>query len=299
MVRRRLIVITVIFFTFLAISSEIYLRYAGFGSYPIYDIDNEIQYIPAANQHGRFRNRDAWFFNNRHMENISNWSREIHPNLLLIGDSIVLGGDTFNPEDRLGPLLEKDLGGRYTVWSVAANAWSNVNWMTYLDRNADVLHNADAVITEYSEDDLVAPAVWPGYYVYPDHKPWILTGYLFVRSMLYRLRLAQVAFLNVDSTPTRMPDEAQLQRFKKLVASVAKDHKMVIFIYPTLENLQNKSAWLEVIAPIEGLCRTTTAKCVDIAQAPAWNERAYTSDGVHPTVEGNKILASILVNAMN
>jgi hypothetical protein len=95
----------------------------------------------------------------------------------LIGDSIVLGGDTFNPEDRLGPLLEKDLGERYTVWSVAANNWSNVNWMTYLDRNADVLHNADAVITEYSEDDLVAPAVWPGYYVYPDHKPWILTGY--------------------------------------------------------------------------------------------------------------------------
>jgi lysophospholipase L1-like esterase len=156
------------------------------------------------------------------------------------------------------------------------------------------------VITEYSEDDLVAPSVWPKYYVDPDHKPWILTEYIFIRSVLYRLRLAQAAFLNnVDSTPTRMPDEAQLQRFKELVASVAKDHTMVIFIYPTLENLQNKSAWLEVIAPIEGLCRTTMAKCVDIAQEPAWNERAYTSDGVHPTVEGNKILASILANAMN
>jgi lysophospholipase L1-like esterase len=156
------------------------------------------------------------------------------------------------------------------------------------------------VITEYSEDDLVAPSVWPKYYVDPDHKPWILKEYIFIRSALYRLRLAQAAFLNnVDSTPTRMPDEAQLQRFKELVASVAKDHTMVIFIYPTLENLQNKSAWLEVIAPIEGLCRTTMAKCVDIAQEPAWNERAYTSDGIHPTVEGNKILASILVHAVN
>ena len=119
-----------IFFTFLLISAEIYLRVAGFLSYPIYDIDNEIQYIPAANQDGRFRNRDAWFFNNRHMGNISNWSPEIRPNLFLIGNSIVLGGDTFNPEDRLGPFLEKDLGGPYTVWSVAANAWSNVNEMT-------------------------------------------------------------------------------------------------------------------------------------------------------------------------
>jgi hypothetical protein len=298
MVHRRPIVITVIFFTFLLISLEIYLRYAGFGSYPIYDIDNEIQYIPAANQHGMLRNRDPWFFNNRHMANISNWSPEIHPNLLLIGNSIVLGVDAFNPEDRPGPLLEKDLGGRYTVWPVGANNWSNVNEMTYLDRNADVLHNADAVITEYSEDDLVAPAVWPGYYVDPDHKPWILTGYIFSRAVLYRM-----GFLNFAPTPTGMPDEAQLQRFKQrfkeLVASVAKEHRMVIFIYPTLENLQNKSAWLEEIAPIKGLCRTTMAKCVDIAQEPAWNERAYTGDGVHPTVEGNKILASILANAMN
>ncbi|MGB6177640.1 MAG: hypothetical protein WBF43_15200, partial [Methylocella sp.] len=114
MVHRRPIVITVIIFTFLLISSEFYLRHAGYGSYPIYDIDNAIKYIRAANQHGRFRNRYAWFFNDRHMGNISNWRPEIHPNLLLIGNSIVLGNNTFYPEDKLGPLLEKDSGGRYT-----------------------------------------------------------------------------------------------------------------------------------------------------------------------------------------
>ncbi|MGB6175345.1 MAG: SGNH/GDSL hydrolase family protein, partial [Methylocella sp.] len=95
-----------------------------------------------------------------------------------------------------------------------------------------------------------------------------------------------------------MPEEAQLQRFKELVASVAKEHKIVILLYPALKNLRNKSAWLEVIGPIESLCRIAKAKCVDIAQEPAWTARAYTSDGVHPTVEGNKILASILANAM-
>ncbi|MGH6822913.1 MAG: SGNH/GDSL hydrolase family protein [Methylocella sp.] len=297
MVHRRPIVITAIFFTFLLISSEIYLRYAGYGSYPIYDVDNDIRYIPAANQHGRFRNLYTWFFNNRHMGNILNWSPEIHPNLLLIGNSIVLGGNTFTPEDKLGPLLAKDLGGRSTVWSVAAGGWTNVNVMTYLDRNADVLHNADAVIIEYAENHLIAPAAWPGYYIYPDHKPWILTGYIFSRAV--RRRLAGAGFLHFESPPTGMPDAAQLQRFKELVTSLAKQHKIVIFNYPRLKNLQNKSAWLEVVAPIESLCRTTMAKCVDIAQAPAWNERAYTSDGIHPTVEGNKILASILANAIN
>ncbi|HEX3496267.1 MAG TPA: SGNH/GDSL hydrolase family protein [Methylocella sp.] len=297
MVHDHPIVITVILFTFLIISSELYLRYAGYGSFPIYDVDNDVQYIPAANQHGRFLNRYAWFFNNRHMGNISNWSPEIHPNLLLIGNSIVFGSNTVNPDDKLAPLLEKDLGGRYTVWSVAAGSWTNVNEMAYLDRNADVLHNADTVIIEYMEDDLIVPTAWPGYYIFPDHKPWILTGYLFCRYALNRL--ARAGIVDFFWTPSGMPDAAQLQRFKEQVTSVAKEHKIVIFNFPTVINLQNKSAWLEVIAPIEDLCRTTMAKCVDIAQEPAWNERVYTSDGIHPTVEGNKILASILANAIN
>ena len=67
MVRRRPFVTTCILFILLFISSEVYLRYAGFASYPIYDVDAQIKYIPAANQHGSFLNRNAWFFNDRHM----------------------------------------------------------------------------------------------------------------------------------------------------------------------------------------------------------------------------------------
>ncbi|MGB6326488.1 MAG: hypothetical protein WBG11_12165 [Methylocella sp.] len=111
-------------------------------------------------------------------------------------------------------------------------------------------------------------------------------------------RLVQAGFLNFDSSPTGMPEEVQLRRFKELVASVAKEHRIVIFLYPTLKNLQNKSTWLEVISPIKSLRRIAKAKRVDIAQDSAWNARSYTSDGVHPTVEGNKILASIVANAM-
>jgi phage gpG-like protein len=70
-------------------------------------------------------------------------------------------------------------------------------------------------------------------------------------------------------------------------------------MYPSVTNLQNEFAWREMIAPIAELCRATAAKCVDIAQEPAWNEKAYVSDGLHLTVEGNKLLASILANAMN
>jgi hypothetical protein len=298
MVRRRPIVIISILFLLLFISSEIYLRHAGFASYPVYDVDAQIKYIPAANQHGRFLNHNAWFFNDRHMGNISNWSTGNHPNILLIGNSIVLGGNPFDHQDKLGPLLEKDLGGRYTVWSAAAGGWSNINEMTYLDRNADVVQNADAVILEYMNGGLSAPNDWPGYYVFPDQKPWSVTFYTFRKYVLPRLAHAAASDFGA-LPPTGMFDDAQLRRFDALVASVAKAHKVLIFMYPAAKDLQNKAAWLEATAPILELCKTTSAICLDLAQQPAWNETAYGSDGVHPTVDGNKILASILANAID
>ena len=100
--RRRRVKIALACLTVIAISSEIGLRLAGAGSYPLYDIDDKIKYIPSANQHGTYFNRYAWHFNDRHMASRSNWSAEKHPNLVLVGNSIVLGGNT-------GPSVTKNL----------------------------------------------------------------------------------------------------------------------------------------------------------------------------------------------
>ena len=165
----------------LLIITELYLRSAGFSSYPIYDVGDDIKYIPSANQNGKFLNTNAWYFNDRHMGNIPNWSADKHPNIVLVGNSIVLGGNPFRHSDKLGPLLEKNLGAPYTVWSVAAGGWTNVNELAYLDHNTDVLENADAVIIEFMEGGLSTFAPWPGYYVFPGSKPWVLTGYIFYK----------------------------------------------------------------------------------------------------------------------
>jgi hypothetical protein len=95
---------------------------------------------------------------------------------LLIGNSIVLGGNPINHDDKLGPLLEKEGCG----CTVAAGGWTNVNEMVYLDRNPDVLQNADTVIVENMGCGPAGANPWPGgYYVFPDHKPWLLTSYIF------------------------------------------------------------------------------------------------------------------------
>src|SRR4051812_44592251 len=100
--------------------AEILTRALGFGSFPVYDVNNDLKYIPAANQHGSFMNRNRWEFNDRHMGDPVDWKPEKHPNILLIGNSIVMGGLPYDREDKLGPLLEKALSGTYTVWSIAA-----------------------------------------------------------------------------------------------------------------------------------------------------------------------------------
>jgi hypothetical protein len=298
MSQRRTAIIALTSLTVILICSEVGLRLAGTGSYPLYDVDDEIKYIPSADQHGNYLNRYAWHFNNRHMASSFEWSAEQHPNLLLLGNSIVLGGATSGDEEKLGARLEEALKGQYRVWPVAAGGWSNINEMAYLDRNADVWRNADAVVIEFMQGGLSVPTLWAGYDVAPDRKPWLLTAYVlrqYWRSLLAKRRPPEYGALPF----TRPTDKNQLARFKALVTSIGKDRKLVIFLYPTGANLRNKLAWQNMIAPIVELCRVTAARCLDIAQAPEWKESAYFSDGVHQTAEGTKILASLLARAVD
>jgi hypothetical protein len=115
------------------------------------------------------------------MGNISNWRQEKHPDFLLIGNSIVLGGNPINHDDKLGPLLEKELGAGSTVWSVAAGGWTNVNEMVYLDRNPDVLQNADCRI--YGRRPCRSKSV-AGLLCFSGPQAWLLTSYIFRKYVL-------------------------------------------------------------------------------------------------------------------
>jgi hypothetical protein len=181
---RRTAIVILAVITLILVSSEIGLRLLGAGSYPLYDIDDEIKYIPSANQHGFFPNRYEWDFNNRHMASRSNWRADQHPNLVLVGNSIVVSGTQSSYDEPLGPLLEKELKGHYTVWPVAAPGWTNVNEMAYFDRNADVLRNADAVIIEFMEGGLSFATPWAGYDIFPDRKPWLRAAHVLRRIWL-------------------------------------------------------------------------------------------------------------------
>ncbi len=60
------------------ICSEAGFQPAGAGSYPLYEIGDEIKYVPAADQHGAFLNCYAWHFNDRYMGSSSDWTAQKH-----------------------------------------------------------------------------------------------------------------------------------------------------------------------------------------------------------------------------
>lgn len=297
MVRR--VNIILFFICLILFSTELVLRYEGFGSFPVYDLDNDVKYIPSASQHGSFLNSKTWFFNNRHMGNVEDWRPDRHPNVLLIGNSIVLGGNPYKHKEKLGPILEEVLGKPYIVWSVAAGGWSELNEMAYIEKNPDVLQNADVVVLEYMTGGLSYHAPWPGYYIFPDNKPLILTSYIFGKYVIPLILGKQAVNDSGALPPVGETDEVNLRRFTALVSAIAESQKLVIFFYPTrAELLRKDEGWAKGIAPIRELCNAYGLTCVDLTQEKTWTADSYKDDGIHPTAAANKALAAILAASL-
>ena len=100
---------------------EIAIRISGIIDFPLYDADNHIGYIPKPNQSGSFLRTHDWQFNSLSMGASEFKPSDTVVDTLLIGDSVVLGGNPYKQSDRLGPQLQKIRGGN--VWPISAGSW--------------------------------------------------------------------------------------------------------------------------------------------------------------------------------
>jgi hypothetical protein len=286
--------ITIIILLLIFVGTEITLRIAGFGSFPVYDVtDKGVLYIPSANQSGIFMNKYHWAFNDRHMNNAANWDPDKHPDVLLIGNSVVLGGNPYDQNDRLGASLERALHGAYTVWSVATGGWTSINEMAYFDANPDILKHNNVVVIQYMEGNLSRAALWPGPTSFPDRKPSLLSVYWFDKHILPMLRRMAPVNEFGNLPPFGDPDPIQLERFKQFVTGISKNSRVLIFLYPHKKVLDDPERWQQITAPITALCTSLSVPCIDIAKQEQWGPDLY-ADGTHPSREGIKALAGIL-----
>jgi hypothetical protein len=280
--------------------TELTVRASGLIDFPVYSVDNEIGYIPEPNQAGTFLHRNSWVFNDRNMGTAEHWNPSARTNVLLIGNSIVMGGNPYDQKDKLGPLLQSDIGQGVNVWPIAAGGWTNLNEIAYLDRNPDVASSSGFFIWEYMFGGLSYRSVWPGDYVFPKSKPLWASWYVLRRYLLsYFLPPATEAPLISTANPTN------LASFKAAVAklrhSSASKGGGLIFLYPVRSQYLQAAKgeeWLPERAELFQIAAENGLQIIDIAIAPEWNETLYRNDGMHPSVQGNAVLAAILARAM-
>jgi len=283
----------------LVVTAEIAVRFCGLVDFPIYNVDTEIGYIPKDNQDGKFLNRNDWYFNNRSMPTKLNWQADTgSENILLIGNSIIMGGNVFRQQDKLTQLIREHFGDHVFVWPVAVGGWSNVNEMVYLDRNPEVVATANYVAWEYMSGGLSRVTPWPSEYTFPTHKPIFAAWYVMRRYLVPRLfPFLQASELPVTGQITPQNVVNFDDELGRLTQAIKRHHAGFIWLYPKEDELaeaRQGKEWLPERQKIQEIADKHGLRIVDIAAMPEWKSSLYCADRVHPTLEGNKTLAAIL-----
>ncbi|MBU1820221.1 MAG: hypothetical protein KKG00_01750 [Bacteroidetes bacterium] len=145
----------IFFFLALAlIAGEIYLRYQyGFLSAPLYVADPDFEYIYAPNQDvTRFGNRIRTNEYSMRSEPVRSTDTTV---ILLVGDSVVLGGSLTDNDSLASTMLEKrltrTLEAPVRVLNIAAGSWGPDNVAAYLTKYG--LFNADLICLVASSHD--------------------------------------------------------------------------------------------------------------------------------------------------
>ena len=274
--------------------AEIAARAVGIIDFPLYDADNVIGYIPKANQQGRFLQKNEWQFNELHMGS-GPFKPSAKNDLLLIGDSIVLGGNPVSQPDRLGQQLEKALSDKASVWPISAGSWSIRNELTYLRENPTVVTNVDQLVFVLNSGDLVDEASsWRFEETHPRSYP--------VSALWYALNKYVI---KQDRSQPYLPEmlvpkgswKEDLTAFLKTPGVAGKPITFVI--YPDINEIATPAQPGGRLKSMQtSLSELGNFRYIHVDQDKRWEKSLYR-DGIHPNTEGNKILASIIRDHLN
>ncbi len=280
-----------------AIGLEVGVRAAGYVDFPLYDLSDDIKYIPRAQQAGKFENLNDWYFNDKNMPVQDAWNPSGATNVLLIGNSIVMGGNPYKQADKLVSQVQDRLGAGKKVWPIAAGGWSQPNEIAYLRRHPELAEKTDYVAWEYMVGGLSFVSLWRGDYVFPTQKPVCAACYVFRRYVLPRYL---PGVLQSELPPMGVPEDVNLHEFDRELTALLKTANPArpgfLWLFPDMKQFQaarRGENWLPERPKIEDLAKRHGLRIVDVASNSEWREDFYR-DGVHPNLEGNKVLGSIL-----
>ncbi|KJC49473.1 hypothetical protein UP09_07175 [Bradyrhizobium sp. LTSP885] len=260
------------------LSVEVLIRQFGLLEFPLYSNSKELGYLLAPNQHGSYLNRNDWAFNDLSMgvAKLYDPSKSAR-NILLVGDSIVLGGNLIPQDQRLGPLLNRECPD---VWPASAGSWALLNELRYLRIHDRLLSDINRVVLILNSGDFGSASVWSSELTHPTHRP--ISGLWYLTSKY---------FFHEDNTKSKSTDDDWATELRNMRSTYS--GPLTIVLYPDRAEIQSdtlRKSNLEAYAPKLQSYRTTV---LSLAENPHWSRDFYRDD-IHPTIDGLKELSAFL-----
>jgi hypothetical protein len=257
-------------------------RMAGTVDFPLYLSSPTLGYIPAPNQHGRFLDKNDWAFNEHSMGVARPFIPDPEHATLLIGDSLVLGGNPYKQADKLGP----QLGSRVTgpVWPVGAGSWALLNEIAYIDANPDVEKGVGRFVFVVNSGDLVTPSRWRFEVTHPTHRPPSALVYLFQKYVLKA----------PPDDQNQIPSEAWRPKWRAFAERErAAGRPILVVAYPNvLEAARPDIMAAKLDRPLTAMAEPGVTLMYP-GHDRRWGPGLYR-DAIHPTPAGMALLADLI-----
>ena len=268
--------------------SEVFLRFKGAIDVPLYEAEENGHYSLIPNQQGKFLNKNEWFVNSSGFNN----DREIDskkPYIMLVGDSVVYGGNPVDYKDRIGYRLEKELS--QNVYVGALGGWSLYNEMQFINKNIDTAKKAKMLVIQYDNGDLYRLAkINKDRVTHPTERPLLAIDF-YIRKYILPKLMDKSIDPELPPIPKNSPSDGKWEN-ELLAISEKVPGKILFVLYPSQDSFSDKKLWAKQTLEIKNFINKNPNNFdyIDIANIPSWNLQMYR-DGIHPNVQGNSLIA--------